>query len=153
MPEPAEPAAPLDDGGPDPWAEADRAWDRQSDRAWDRQSDRWAEADRAWSARDYAALPAPDASARPVPVPARGVVRGYAAGMSAAGPYLGLGAQIAGSMLGFVGLGIVLDRSAGTGPWGVIGGAVFGLLGVMALVVRLSIEASARDRKRRDDAV
>jgi F0F1-type ATP synthase assembly protein I len=44
------------------------------------------------------------------------------------GHYLGL-AQVGLEMVAPIVLGLVLDHYAGCGPWGVIGGAIFGLVG------------------------
>ena len=110
--------------------------------AWPDEPDRWAEADRAWrdkwaesadeEGEDVAPMAAPTR-----PATARGVGNAYGEGMREAGPYLGLGVQIAASMALFVGGGIALDRWAGTEPWGVLGGAALGLGAVLALLVRL----------------
>ena len=113
---------------PDAWAEADRAW-----RA------KWEDPDAAPDDLDAEAEPdgvAPYAPPRE-PATAKGVGRAYGAGMREAGPYLGLGIQIAASMALFVGGGWMLDRWAGTEPWGVLGGAALGLLSIVALLVRL----------------
>ena len=115
---------------------------------WPDEPDRWAEADRAWNEK-WADEPAPDtepdADAEAVapyapprrPATASGVGQAYGAGMREAGPYLGLGIQIAASMALFVGGGLALDRWAGTEPWGVLGGAALGLVSIVALLVRL----------------
>ena len=57
-----------------------------------------------------------------------------------AGPYLGLGMQIAASMVMFVGGGYLLDQWLGTLPWMTVLGAVVGLVSVIALIVRVSQE-------------
>ena len=118
---------------------------------WPDEPDAWAEADRAWRAKWEDA--APDADGDPsdgdspddvapyapprTPATAKGVGRAYGTGMRAAGPYLGLGVQIAASMALFVGGGLLLDRWAGMEPWGVLGGAALGLASIIALLVRL----------------
>lgn len=117
---------------------------------WPDEPDRWAEADRAWQDKwsdDPAGdEPEDDASAEEAvapyteprrPATASGVGRAYGTGMREAGPYLGLGIQIAASMALFVGGGIALDRWAGTEPWGVLIGAALGLASVLAMLVRL----------------
>ena len=54
--------------------------------------------------------------------------------MRAAGPYLGLGLQLATSVLAFVLLGYWGDRLLGTEPWLFLVGS---LLGVTAFIVRI----------------
>ena len=107
---------------PDAWAEADRAW-----------RDKWEDAEPSEEDADGVAPYGPPRER----ATAGGVGRAYGAGMREAGPYLGLGIQIAASMALFVGGGLLLDRWAGTEPWGVLGGAAFGLLSIVALLVRL----------------
>ena len=127
------PVRPPDpDDTPDRWREADKAWE-----------EKWtddAEADRAEV--DEAPRPPSDAY-RPVRPTAGSVSDAYGDGMREAGPYLGLGLQIGGSMALFVGLGYVADRMLGTTPWGVLVGALLGMVGIVALVVRLANEANA----------
>lgn len=117
--------------------------------------DRWEESDAAWEqkwsdepADDDAVEPlAPPSDAYRPPAPtAASVTDAYGDGMRAAGPHLGLGMQIAASMAFFVGMGYLADRALGTTPWGVIAGAVLGMVGILALVVRVANEAT-RGRK------
>lgn len=61
-----------------------------------------------------------------------------------AAPYLGLGMQIAASMALFVGGGYLLDQWLGTLPWMTVLGAVVGLVGVIALIVRVSQDMSKK---------
>ncbi len=106
------------------------------------------EADRVYREK-WAAHDAPDAPLADY-VPGRATPKAvhdsYRDGMTAAGPYLGLGAQIGGSMALFCGLGYVVDRWLGTSPWGILVGAMLGMAGIVALLVRLAREA---DRKKR----
>ncbi|MDT0630398.1 AtpZ/AtpI family protein [Rubrivirga sp. S365] len=111
--------------------------------------DRWERDDRAWKAKwadkepedeGYAAPPS-DAY-RPAAATPGTVHDAYGEGMRGAGPYLGLGAQIGGSMALFVGLGVLADRWLGTSPWGVVAGAALGMVGVVFLVLRIAREAS-----------
>ena len=74
------------------------------------------------------------------------VADSYLDGMQAAGPYLGLGAQIAASMALFCGVGYVVDRWLGTSPWGILVGAMLGMVGIVALLVRISREAEQSKR-------
>ena len=76
----------------------------------------------------------PRAPATPPTKSTPGVIQdAYGDGMRAAGEHIGLGVQIAASMLLFVGLGIAADRWLGTEPWGVIAGAALGMVGIVAL--------------------
>ena len=94
---------------------------------------------------------APDDDAEPVAPPPAGyqnkrvtagsVHDAYTDGMREAGTHLGTGLQIGVSMVFFVGLGLLVDRWLGTTPWGVIVGAILGMVGIMALVLRMAREA------------
>ena len=118
----------------DPWADkpdrfdqADRAWeDRWSDRQDDDEGDDWDQA----VSPDYRGRRATPGS----------VSDAYGDGMRAAGSHLGFGLQIGMSMAFFVGLGIVVDRWLDTSPWGVIVGAVLGMIGIVVLVLRVAKE-------------
>lgn len=55
-----------------------------------------------------------------------------------AGPYLGLGMQIAGSLGFFVAVGYFADRWLGTTPWLMIVGAGVGMVAVIVHLVRVS---------------
>jgi F0F1-type ATP synthase assembly protein I len=70
--------------------------------------------------------------------------------MQEAGPYLGLGLQVAGGLLLFVGLGYLIDGWLDTTPWGMVLGAVLGMIGVTFLLIRVADEASAQDKARRE---
>jgi len=59
------------------------------------------------------------------------------AGLSEAGPYFTLGAQIAGTLAGLTLLGWWLDGRLGTTPWLMLGGIVLAFAGVGALLYRL----------------
>jgi ATP synthase protein I len=48
----------------------------------------------------------------------------------------GAGAEMAGGILLFAGLGYLVDRWLGTWPWGVITGCLLGLAGGMYLIVQ-----------------
>ncbi len=117
---------------------------------WPEKPDEWAAADRRWEEKwtdDVDDDPAPAAAlprVGPIEEPPN-AVEAYARGMHEAGPYLGLGLQIAGSMALFTGGGYFVDRALGTSPWGIILGAALAFVGIIALVVRLG---KAEDRKR-----
>jgi F0F1-type ATP synthase assembly protein I len=69
--------------------------------------------------------------------------------MIEAGPYLTLGMQIAFGMVLFVGIGYVLDQWLDSTPWGMILGAVVGMVAVFTLVIRMAREADAKHKARR----
>ncbi len=117
--------------------------------------DAWAESDRAWNARwsddtDTGDTAAPATSGLPTPRPTTAsVADSYLDGMQGAGPYLGLGMQIAASMALFVGGGYAVDRWLGTSPVGLLVGAVIGMAGIVALVVRIARTADAEKAARK----
>ncbi|WP_412070017.1 AtpZ/AtpI family protein [Rubrivirga sp. IMCC43871] len=118
----------------DPWADRPDRFDR-ADREW---REKWV--DKPPDDEDDAAADLPD-DYRNEKVTAGRVSDAYGDGMLAAGPHLGFGMQLAAAMVFFVGLGIVVDRYFGTTPWGVLVGAVLGMIGVFAMVIRLAREA------------
>lgn len=59
-----------------------------------------------------------------------------------AGPYLGLGAQLAGTMVFFTVGGYFLDLWLGTPPWMTVAGAVVAVVGVFAQIFRMNAEMS-----------
>lgn len=61
--------------------------------------------------------------------------------------YLGLGVEMAGAVGGLVLVGWWVDRHWGTGPWGILIGALVGLVGGMTYLVREALGA-ARDSTR-----
>ena len=73
----------------------------------------------------------------------------YRHGMMEAGRYLTLGMQIAFGMMLFVGIGYVVDRWLESTPWGMILGAVLGMVAVFTLVIRMAREADAIQEARR----
>ena len=123
---------------PDRWEEADRAWEAK-----------WAddpEADGSEADRSGEEAPPPPAAYRPRRATLSGTTDAYGDGMRAAGPHIGLGAQIGASMLFFVGLGIVVDRWLDTTPWGTVIGAALGMVGVVVLVMRVAWEGADAER-------
>ncbi len=132
---------------PDPWADKPDRFDR-ADREW---ATRWADE----APLDEASLD--DAQAAPLgpgyenrEVTPEVVRDSYGRGMTAAGPHLGFGMQLAAGMLFFVGAGIVADRWLGTTPWGVLIGASLGMVGILWMVVRFARQAE--DSKKRGPA-
>ena len=67
--------------------------------------------------------------------------------MREASPYLGLGMQIAMSMVFFVGGGYLLDRWIETLPWGTIVGAFLGMVAVFVQLVRVTRELNTTSKK------
>ncbi len=71
-------------------------------------------------------------------------------------PYLGLGFQLAGAVLIYVGVGFLVDTWLDTSPWGLVGGAVVGMIAFfiqLARVVRkmnAETQRGARGRKYRE---
>lgn len=138
------PDDPLDgDESADPFADAPDAW-AESDQAW---NERWSDdPDEA----DPEADASPSRAGAPAPRPtATSVGDSYLDGMQAAGPYLGLGVQIAASMAVFVGGGYAVDVWLGTSPVGLLVGAVLGMAGIVALVVRIARDADAQKAARK----
>jgi ATP synthase protein I len=66
----------------------------------------------------------------------------FEAGVGAEAGYRVLG-ELLGGILGGLGLGWVLDRIAGTTPWGLIGGVVIGTAGAVWLVARSAMARKA----------
>ena len=63
--------------------------------------------------------------------------------------YAGLGWQIAGTLVTFVGIGIALDLWLDTAPWFILGGAGVAMASVVAQLWRVNAEMSrVSDRKR-----
>ncbi len=108
----------------DPWADKPDRFD-QADREWAGK----------WSDRDPDETPS---RSSPAPTDYRNqrVTAGRSTtptptGCARPANHLGTGLQIGVSMVFFVGLGLVGDRWLGTSPWGVIVGAVLGMVGIM----------------------
>lgn len=121
---------------PDRWEEADRAWERK-----------WAEDPlEDEGLEDGETLAPPSEAYRPRKATAGGTTRAYGDGMRAAGPHIGLGIQIGVTMAVFAGVGIAVDRWLGTEPWGVILGAVLGMVGIMVIVMRIANETNGTKR-------
>jgi len=76
-------------------------------------------------------LPVPASSSDP-PVDRKKSVRDRGRALREAGPYLGLGTTLAGTVLAGLGVGYWLDGRLGTPPWFLLGG---GTLGVVAALV------------------
>lgn len=147
-----EPPSP-DDDATDPFADVPDAW-AASDRAWDA---RWLDDPDAGGPDagdpDRTGSPVAASPRSPAPRPTTSsVADSYLDGMQGAGPYLGLGMQIAVSMALFVGGGYAVDRWLGTSPVGLLVGAGLGMVGIIALVVRIAREADAQSAARKASA-
>lgn len=57
-------------------------------------------------------------------------------------PFLGLGIQLAGTMLFYVFVGYMLDRWLNTSPWLLIAGSVVGMIAFFFQIYRLSVRLS-----------
>ncbi|MDX1420306.1 MAG: AtpZ/AtpI family protein [Rubricoccaceae bacterium] len=131
------PPPPDEHGGPDPDVWGEDPWDRDD---WKR--DPWKEA-------DWGKPAVPPGEGRPRP--SGSGLANWNREMVEAGPYLTLGLQSAFGMAFFVGLGYVADQALGTRPWGIIAGAVLGMVAVISLLVRLSNQANAEAAARRTE--
>lgn len=72
--------------------------------------------------------------------------------MREASPYVGLGMQIAGSMVMFVGGGYLLDKWLDTTPWLTIVGAFLGMAAIFIQLVRVSKTLSSKGKKNSSNA-
>lgn len=79
------------------------------------------------------------------PPPKRKSANPYA-GLSEAGPYFTLGAQIAGTLAGLTLLGYWLDGRFGTRPWLMLAGIVLAFLGIGALLYRLAKQTAKPEK-------
>lgn len=70
--------------------------------------------------------------------------RPWQAGLRDAGPYAGLGLQIAATLLFFTGGGILVDRWLGSSPWGLLAGTALAFVGLFGLLYRLVKETSGQ---------
>lgn len=82
--------------------------------------------------------------------PPRGALGAFSGAMGEAAPYVGLGLQLALSMLLFLGLGVLADRWLGTAPWLLIVGAALGMVASGVYLYRVVQELEARRRPPRE---
>lgn len=123
----------------DPWEAADREWNSWGDE-WGDEGDEWPSS----SAEIRTSRGEAEQEGRESPRLHEGrlsVAEAYTEGMREAGPYLGLGAQIAGTMALFVAGGYFLDRWLHSSPWGILVGAVVAFVAILMLVIRLAKQA------------
>ena len=64
--------------------------------------------------------------------------------------YSGMGMELAAAVAGFVLVGVWIDRHYETAPWGVVIGAVLGLVGGMSNLIRESLTA-IRSQETKDE--
>ena len=62
-------------------------------------------------------------------------------------PYLGLGFQLAGAVLIYVGIGYLVDRWLDTAPWGLVGGAVVGMIAFFIQLGRVVRKMNAETQR------
>ncbi len=67
------------------------------------------------------------------------------------GPYMGLGIQLAFSMVFFTAIGYFIDHWLDTLPWFLLGGAALGMVAIFTQVIRVSKAMSERSRRDRDE--
>lgn len=65
------------------------------------------------------------------------------------GEYLGLGIQIAASMVLPLLAGLWLDSRLDTSPWFTLSGAIFGILSIFGIILKIAITANKRSDKER----
>jgi len=65
---------------------------------------------------------------------------------------LGLGMELAAAVTGLALLGYWIDRHFGSAPWGLLIGAVIGVVGGMYNLIREALSASTADRRAGRDA-
>jgi ATP synthase protein I len=66
--------------------------------------------------------------------------------------YSSIGLELAGVTAGLALLGYWIDRRYGTGPWGLIGGVIIGIVGGLYNLVRESLDAVREGRSEDADA-
>jgi F0F1-type ATP synthase assembly protein I len=64
--------------------------------------------------------------------------------------YSGVGLELAGATAGLAFVGYWIDSKYGTGPWGILGGVLIGIVGGLYNMVKESLKA-VREAKRDDD--
>lgn len=73
----------------------------------------------------------------------------WQASLRQSGPYLGLGMQLALSVVVFTGAGVGADLYFGTMPWGTIVGAGLGMVAMFYQLLRVNAEMSQRNAAKR----
>lgn len=72
-------------------------------------------------------------------------------GLSRYGEYLGLGIQIAATMVLPLAGGLWLDNRLDTGPWFTLAGALLGVFSVLGLIFKIALYANQRSAKEQED--
>ncbi len=65
--------------------------------------------------------------------------------------YLGLGIQIAASMVMPLLLGVWLDKKFELFPWLTLGGAIFGIVSIFAIIFKIAYMANSDQKKKSGD--
>lgn len=65
------------------------------------------------------------------------------------GDYLGLGIQIAATMVLPMFAGIWLDNRFDTSPWLTLAGALFGILSIFVIIMKLALTSNQKEVRRR----
>lgn len=71
--------------------------------------------------------------------------------MKEAGPYMGLGLQLAGTMAVYVLGGWLMDRWLDTTPWLTVVGGLIGMVAFFIQLLRMTREMSRKDKDRRQN--
>ncbi|MCC5926306.1 MAG: AtpZ/AtpI family protein [Bacteroidetes bacterium] len=72
-------------------------------------------------------------------------------GLGQYGDYLGLGIQIAASMVMPLLLGVWLDKRYGSSPWFTLAGALFGIFSIFGIVLKIAFTANNQSSQRNKD--
>jgi F0F1-type ATP synthase assembly protein I len=67
------------------------------------------------------------------------------------GQYIGLGMQIAASMVLPLLAGVWLDNKLETSPWFTLGGALFGILSIFGIILKIALYANNPNKYSRRD--
>lgn len=89
-------------------------------------------------------MAAPEAAPRPDDDEEKG---GWQSSLRHASPYLGLGMQLALSIVVFTGVGIGVDLWLGSMPWGTIIGALLGMVAMFYQLLQVNAEMSQRNAR------
>lgn len=71
----------------------------------------------------------------------------WQASLREAGPYLGMGFQIGGTVALFLGAGYLVDHWLGSLPWATVAGGVLGMVAALLYIARVSKELSNRSER------
>jgi F0F1-type ATP synthase assembly protein I len=71
--------------------------------------------------------------------------------LAAYSEYLGLGIQIAGSLLVPLLVGMWLDRKFNLYPWLTVGGALFGIVSIFAIIFKIAFLANQETQRKKKE--